>query len=338
MISIVERSGVRHRLGATAIAIGLGLAPIACAQATSAPPVTPAAAPAAAPAATTAAPAPGTQKPADQAKPPAKALMAKSSDGTTIAYEVSGSGPPLLLVHGAGESRRSWQERGYLEPLQKQFTVIAMDRRGTADSGRPVTVAAYALDQVLNDLLAVVDAAGAKRFHVWGFGDGAVLARHLAARSDRVIAAVIVGASLGPAVTGIAKDAITAMRAKWRPLVEAQTAGTLDVKSLTQSDRTAWESGIAISALSLGALLDYPPVEPADFKVPTLWVVGAADDSLAANVKEYEGKLKGSMVTLKLLPSASYSDSFIKSDVVMPEVVPFLLKSTPTTDNESPGH
>ena len=337
MISTVGRSGVRDRLGAILIAIGLGLAPLACARATTTPPATPAATPPAA--ATTAAPAPGTQKPAaDQAKPPAKALIAKSPDGTTIAYEVSGSGPPLLLVHGAGESRRSWQERGYLEPLQKQFTVIAMDRRGAGDSGRPVAVDAYALDQVLNDLLAVVDAAGAKRFHVWGFGDGAVLARHLAAQSDRVIAAVVVAASLGPAVTGIAKDAITAMRAKWRPLVEAQTAGTLDVKGLTQSDRTAWESGIAISALSLGALLDYPPVEPADFKAPTLWVVGAADDSLAANVKEYEGKLKGSMVTLKLLPSASYSDCFIKSDVVMPEVVPFLLKSTPTTDNESPGH
>jgi pimeloyl-ACP methyl ester carboxylesterase len=315
------------RLVAAVLAVSL----TACAQAARQPaasgakPTVPAAAPAAA------APAPGTEKPAaDQAKPPAKPLTTKAADGTVLAYEVSGSGPPLLLVHGAGESRRSWQERGYLDPLRKQFTVIVMDRRGTGDSGKPVAVGAYALDAVLGDVLAVADAAGATRFHVWGFGDGAVIARHLAARSDRVVSAVIVGASLGPAVTGIAKDAIAAMRTKWRPLVEAQSAGTLDVKSLTQSDRTAWESGIAISALSLGALLDFPPVEPADFKVPTLWVVGTADDSLAPNVKEYEGKLEGTMVTLKLLPSASYSDCFIKSDLIVPEVVPFLVKTGAT--------
>jgi pimeloyl-ACP methyl ester carboxylesterase len=319
-------------LGVLLIAAGLGLVAIGCAQATTKPPATSAATPPAAAtappsAAAAGAPASGTQKPADRAKPP----MATSSDGTVIAYEVAGSGPPLLLVHGAGESRRSWQERGYLEPLQKQFTVITMDRRGTGDSGKPVGVDAYALASVLGDVLAVADAAGAKRFHVWGFGDGAVLARHLAVQSDRVMAAVVVGASLGPAVTGVAKDAITAMRAKWRPLVEAQTAGTLDEKSLTQSDRTAWESGIAISALSLGALLDYPPVDPADFKAPTLWVVGGADDSLTANVKEYEGKLTGTMVTLKLLTSASYSDCFIRSDLVIPEVVPFLLKAAPSS-------
>jgi pimeloyl-ACP methyl ester carboxylesterase len=329
MVSNVECTGVRVFGGATAVIVALGLTAAACAQATSQPatagakPATPAAA----------APTPTvTQKPAaESAKAPVKPSLTKSADGTAIAYEVSGSGPPLILVHGAGESRRSWQERGYMDPLRKQFTVITMDRRGTGDSGKPVGLDAYALDAVLADVLAVADAAGAKRFHVWGFGDGAVIVRHLAARSDRVSAAVVVGASLGPAVTGIARDAITAMRNKWRPLVEAQAAGKLDVKTLTQSDRTAWESGIAISALSLGALLDFPPVEPVDIKVPTLWIVGTADDSLAPNVKEYEGKLKGTMITLKLLPSASYSDCFIKSDLIVPEVVPFLVKAGSTS-------
>jgi pimeloyl-ACP methyl ester carboxylesterase len=332
MVSNVECTGVRAFGGATAVIVALGLTAAACAQATSQPataggkPAAPSSTPApAAPAAAS------PQKPAaESAKAPVKPAMTKSADGTVIAYEVSGSGPPLILVHGAGETRRSWQERGYMDPLRKQFTVITMDRRGTGDSGKPVGLDAYALDAVLGDVLAVADAAGAKRFHVWGFGDGAVIVRHLAARSDRVSAAVVVGASLGPAVTGIAKDAITAMRNKWRPLVEAQAAGTLDVKALSQSDRTAWESGIAISALSLGALLDYPPVEPADIKVPTLWIVGTADDSLAPNVKEYEGKLKGTLITLKLLPSASYSDCFIKSDLIVPEVLPFLAKAGST--------
>ena len=311
----------------------IGLAAFGCAGAAQQAKPEPAAAPAPAaaaqkPAAATQKPAPGTQKPAaETAKGPAKPSMATSADQTPIAWESGGSGPALILVQGAGETRRSWQERGYGDRLRKQFTVITFDRRGTGDSGKPVSVDAYALDKVLADVIAVADAAGAKRFHVWGFGDGAAIARYLAARSDRVISAVMVGATLGPAVTGIAKDAITAMRTKWLPLVEANAGGKLDVKTLSPGDRAAWENGVAISALSLGALLDFPPLEPNEIKVPTLWLIGADDAALQANAKEYEGKVKGTSVTLKPLASLSYSDTFIKSEVVLAEAEPFLLKT-----------
>jgi pimeloyl-ACP methyl ester carboxylesterase len=273
----------------------------------------------------------GTQKPADQAKLPAKPQMATSADKTQIAYETGGTGPALILVQGAGETRRSWQERGYAERLRKQFTVITFDRRGTGDSGKPMGLDAYSLDNVLADILAVADAAGAKRFSIWGFGDGATIVRHLAVKSpDRVTAAVIVGATMGPAVTGITKDAIAAMRARWQPLVEANAAGKLDLKAMSPGDRAAWDNGVAISALSLGALLDFPPVEPSEIKVPTLWLVGAEDEGVKENLKEYEGKVKGTSVTLKPLSSLSYSDTFIKSEVVLAEVEPFLLKNKPT--------
>ena len=278
-------------------------------------------------AAATQKPGAGTQKPTPDAKGPAKPSMATSADKTPIAWESGGTGPALILVQGAGETRRSWQERGYAERLRKQFTVITFDRRGTGDSGKPVAPGAYALDTVLADIIAVADAAGAKRFHLWAFGDGAAIARYLTARSDRVISAVMVGATLGPALTGIAKDAVTVMRDKWRPLVEASAAGTLDVKALSPGDKAAWDNGIAISALSLGALIDFPPLEPSEIKVPTLWLVGADDAALAANAKEYEGKVKGSSVTLKVLSSLSYSDTFIKSEVLLAEAEPFLQKT-----------
>lgn len=320
----IEGRRVRRLLSVTII----GLATFACAQATqqagSAPAQTPPAATGTAGTETAKPAAPATQK------PPAKPMMATSADKTPIAYESGGTGPALILVQGAGETRRSWQERGYAERLRKQFTVITFDRRGTGDSGKPMGVDAYSLDNVLADILAVADAAGAKRFHVWGFGDGASIVRHLAAKSDRVISAVVVGATFGPAVTGITKDAIAAMRAKWLPLVEANAAGKLDPKSLSPGDRAAWENGIAISALSLGALLDFPPLEPSEIKAPTLWLVGAEDEGVRENIKAYEGKLKGTSVTLKALSSLSYSDTFIKSEVLLAEVEPFLLKNKPT--------
>ncbi len=304
----------------------LALIAFGCAQATqkspAAKPATPpaqetqkpaAAAPAGTPAATTAAPAP-------------KPNIASSPDGTRIAYEVNGTGPALLLLHGGGQTRRAWNEGGYVDRLSKRFTVITMDQRGSGDSDKPDTVEAYALDRILADVIAVADAAGAKRFHLWGFGHGASIARYLAARSDRVISAVIASATMGPTVTGVVKDAIILMRKKWQPMLDAKRAGTLDPKTLSAGDRAALE-GTALSALALGALVEYPPLEPGEIKAPALWLVGGTDTSVMENVKTYEGKLAGTNVTLKILGSASYSDSFVKIQDVVAEVEPFLMKA-----------
>ena len=65
-------------------------------------------------------------------------------------------------------------------------------------------------------------------------------------------------------------------------------------------------------------------MQPAEFKVPTLWLVGAADASGMENVKQFEGKLAGTKVTFKQLSGLSYTDSFARIDPVLAEVEPFL--------------
>jgi pimeloyl-ACP methyl ester carboxylesterase len=78
-----------------------------------------------------------------------------SPDGVRIACEVSGDGPPLVLVHGAGSARWSF---GLLVPhLERRFTVIAIDRRGRGDS---TDGAHYALEDEYRDVAAVVRDAG----------------------------------------------------------------------------------------------------------------------------------------------------------------------------------
>ncbi len=328
-MTLVDVAIARRLTTATLVA---ALASSACATARpagSSPPVAPTA---------PAAPAPATQKPGTPAAAPAGGAAAApgapqkpvprrtaiSRDGTKIVYEVEGTGPALLLMHGGGQTGRSWTERGYVEKLRDRFTVITIDLRGAGESGRPAVPDAYALDRHLEDVAAVADAAKAPRFHLWGFGHGATIGRYLAARSDRVISAVFVGATLGPALEGVVKDAILGMRAKWLPLIQQQMAGTLKLDALSNSDRTAFDAGVAVSALALGAMVDYPPLEPAEIKAPTLWLIGAADTSALENVKAYEGKLAGTKVTLKLLSGASYTDSFGKSELSLAEAVPFL--------------
>ena len=302
---------------------GLMIVLSACAQATTAgAPEQPASASAASQGA--AAPASRGAQATPAAAPAPKVMMADSPDGTEIAYEKTGAGPALLLLHGGGQTHKSWAEQGYVERLSKKFTVISMDMRGTGESGRPDTAEAYALDRVLEDVIAVADAAGAQRFHLWGFGHGASVGRYLAARSDRVISAVLVGADMGPTLSGVVKDAILAMRARWQPLLDQQKAGTLDLTKLSPGDRDAWKSGVAVSAMALGALAEYPPLEPADVKAPTLWLIGAADESGVEHAKAYEGKLAGTKVTFKAVSGLSYSDSFARIEPILAEVEPFL--------------
>src|SRR5881396_144886 len=58
----------------------------------------------------------------------------KSRDGTPIAYERAGSGPPLVLVHGS-TSDHGTAYRYVIPMLERYFTVRALDRRGRGDSG-----------------------------------------------------------------------------------------------------------------------------------------------------------------------------------------------------------
>ena len=114
------------------------------------------------------------------------------------------------------------------------------------------------------------------------------------------------------------------MKARWQPVLEQQKAGTLDMSKMSPGDRDAFNSGVAVQAIALGALADYPPLEPSEIKVPTLWLLGAADESGLTQAKAYEGKLAGTQVTFKTVSGLSYSDSFARSEPILNEVEPFL--------------
>lgn len=93
-----------------------------------------------------------------------------SKDRTTIAFDRSGEGPPIVLVGGALSDRSAAAELAAF--LAARLTVIAYDRRGRGDSG---DTAPYAADREVEDLEALILAAGG-RASVFGHSSGAVLA------------------------------------------------------------------------------------------------------------------------------------------------------------------
>jgi pimeloyl-ACP methyl ester carboxylesterase len=93
-----------------------------------------------------------------------------SSDGTTIAFDRLGDGPPVILVCGASTDRMANAQLADL--LAEHFTVFNYDRRGRGDSG---DTPPYAVEREVEDLDAVITAAGGSAF-VYGTSSGGALA------------------------------------------------------------------------------------------------------------------------------------------------------------------
>ncbi len=104
-----------------------------------------------------------------------------SNDGTTIAYWRSGSGPPLLLVHGAtADHTTTW--RFVMPELERYFTVYAMDRRGRGGSG---DAPEYSLAREAGDVAAVAGAIG-DAVNVVGHSYGALCAFEAALLTPKI--------------------------------------------------------------------------------------------------------------------------------------------------------
>jgi pimeloyl-ACP methyl ester carboxylesterase len=103
-----------------------------------------------------------------------------SADGTDIAIDRTGDGPPVILVCGGSVDRMSLA--GLAELLSPSFTVLNYDRRGRGDSG---DTAPYAPQREIEDIDAVAGAAGGSAF-LFGSSSGAALAMEAAIALDSI--------------------------------------------------------------------------------------------------------------------------------------------------------
>jgi pimeloyl-ACP methyl ester carboxylesterase len=116
----------------------------------------------------------------------------RSRDGTTIAYDVAGSGPPLIYITGASCFRRFLPVAQDAKAFASAFTVYNYDRRGRGDSG---DTAPWSVEREVEDIEALIDAAGG-RANLYGHSSGAVLALEAALRlGDKVQQVVLYDAS-----------------------------------------------------------------------------------------------------------------------------------------------
>lgn len=100
------------------------------------------------------------------------------------AYSVEGSGPPLILIHGIGASRHSWD--GLVRHLKADFRCVTYDLRGHGRS--PLPRPPYSLDDLVDDLEALRSELNIGRAHIAGHSLGGMIGPAYARRHpDRVL-------------------------------------------------------------------------------------------------------------------------------------------------------
>lgn len=105
-----------------------------------------------------------------------------TSGGVPIRYRIEGSGPFVTLIHGVGADLESWDR--VTEILAPRCTVLRADLRGHGKSGR---ITDCSIQDFVRDQLAVMDAAGFQKAHLFGFSLGGLIAQWFALEhGDRV--------------------------------------------------------------------------------------------------------------------------------------------------------
>lgn len=101
-----------------------------------------------------------------------------STDGTEIAYEKSGDGKPVVLIHGTSGTRKTWS--AFAPHLSEKHTVVTYDRRGR---GASTDSSGYRLKLEVDDARSVLDAVDGNPV-VFGHSFGGLVALEVARSAE----------------------------------------------------------------------------------------------------------------------------------------------------------
>lgn len=202
--------------------------------------------------------------------------------GGHLTYRITGSGPPLLLLHPIGLDGTWWSD--YVTAFAHRYQVIAVDLRGHGQSSRingPVT-----LDQLAADVAFLLAQVATRPAHVIGVSMGGMVAQHLALRDPESVASLVLCATAG----GFPPDLRPVLRERGRidhqgmsavmpptlrrwfsPEGRAAAIGRRCERTLSAVDPASWTAGWAAIA-ELDTLSRLPGVA-----APTLVITGAQD-------------------------------------------------------------
>jgi pimeloyl-ACP methyl ester carboxylesterase len=264
-------------------------------------------------------------------------LTVTSADGTRIAFWKTGSGPPLVLVHGTtADHTTTW--RFVLSELEKRFTVCAMDRRGRGGSG---DAPGYELKVEAEDVAAIINSIG-EPVHLIGHSYGALCAIEASLLTENIHRMILYeGVPLNGTnlyrhgVVGLLENLLEdgnvegMLIAMFREIVEMLP----DEIEMMRSQHDAWEVRLR-NAPSLPRELRtevnylFEPYRFSDMHTPTLLLVGGdSPPRELENAKGVAAALPNARVSI--LPGQQHVAMYAAPEMFTNEIVQFLLEPEP---------
>ncbi len=121
---------------------------------------------------------------------------ATTDDGVKLYYEEAGSGTPVVFVHEFGGDHRSWEAQ--VRFFSREHRCITFAARGYPPSDVPASADAYSQLRAVEDIIAVMDAAGVRKAHIVGLSMGGFATLHFGLEHpDRALSLVVAGAGYG---------------------------------------------------------------------------------------------------------------------------------------------
>ena len=228
-------------------------------------------------------------------------------NGIELDYEVTGSGPALLLSHGYGATRGMWddQHRAFAD----RWRVVSWDMRGHGQTESPADPAQYSAALTVADMRALLAHVGAERAVIGGLSLGGYVSLAFALAHPEMTRALIICDS-GPGYRN------AEARAAWNARAE-ERATSLEAKGLDALTRRSRETqqavhrsaqGLAHAARGMLAqegshVIDGLP----SIRVPTLVIVGDQDQPFVAPSEYMAKKIPGAR--LVVIPGAGHSSN-----------------------------
>jgi len=225
--------------------------------------------------------APGRDVVADAPLDPVPATRYVVNDGASIAYQVFGEGPDLVLIEGFTTNVEvQWEHPAiarFLRRLGSFCRVAVLDKRGTGLSERLSRGEVPPLEQRADDVRAVMDAAGMERATVFGSSEGGSLSVLLAAaHPERVERLVLHGTwARHPWLDRPDRPEFAAVERHWGTgrtyawLADSMARTAAGRRFLGRFERQAATPGTARRLVELMSAIDVTPVL-ASIRVPTL--------------------------------------------------------------------
>ena len=197
--------------------------------------------------------------------------------GIELSYEVSGSGFPIVLVHGFASNRQmNWRAPGWIDALNEAGRqVISFDVRGHGESSRPHDIALYDEGELAQDIIRLLDRLGRASADVMGYSMGGFISMRLLHDSfARVRRAVVAGVGENYYGRGVMETSAIAAGLRAADVSEVTEMVPRQFRLFAEQGKNDLE---ALALCMTRGRRSFSAPDMTHVKTPTLMVIGEKD-------------------------------------------------------------